>query len=70
MIDKDMPCRQDCPDRTAECKKTCPKWAKWETKKQAMYAARKKKIEGNPISVGAQKNAARNKLNAMMGRKR
>ena len=24
---RDNPCTKDCPDRKAECAKTCPKWA-------------------------------------------
>lgn len=69
MIDKDMPCRKTCPDRTAECKRTCPKWAVWEAKKQATYSARKRMMEGNPVSMGAQKCSSRKKLNALKGRR-
>lgn len=70
MIDKDMPCRKDCPGRTVECKKTCPGWAKWEAKKQESYAERMRRVNGNPISYGAQKNAAKNKINVLKGRGR
>ena len=34
------PCQPDCPERTWECKRTCPKWAKYEAKKQEIYAER------------------------------
>lgn len=70
MIDKDMPCRQTCPDRTAECKRTCPKWAKWEEKKKAIYEARKRVDAGRPDSSRMKNNAKKNRLNALKGRKR
>ena len=35
-----QPCRPDCPDRTWECKRTCPKWLAYEAHKQEVYAKR------------------------------
>ena len=35
------PCEQDCAERTAECKKTCPRWAVYAEAKKAEYAERK-----------------------------
>ena len=34
------PCLKDCPDRTAECKRDCPRWAKYEAAKQEEYKER------------------------------
>lgn len=33
-------CRQDCPDRSADCHSTCEKWAAWEEHKKKEYARR------------------------------
>ena len=35
------PCEQDCAERTAECKKTCPRWAVYAEAKKAEYAKRR-----------------------------
>ena len=35
-----QPCHRDCPERTWDCKRTCPKWAKYEAWKQEIYAIR------------------------------
>ena len=34
------PCVIDCPDRTAECRKTCEKWKTYEAWKFQDYARR------------------------------
>ena len=41
------PCTRDCPDRAAECKKTCEAWIEYETIKKADYAKRQAKYEEN-----------------------
>lgn len=35
-----QPCEKDCPDRSATCHSTCPKWAAWERYKEQDYARR------------------------------
>lgn len=35
-----QPCRQDCPDRSMECRLTCEKWKAFEAYKKKVYAAR------------------------------
>lgn len=35
------PCNQDCPRRSAECRRTCPEYAEYAQAKQAEYAERK-----------------------------
>ena len=37
----EQPCRIDCPDRTAECKVKCEKWAAFTAKKQEEYKRRR-----------------------------
>ena len=34
-------CRKDCPERTAECKKTCGRWKTYEQAMRAEYEERK-----------------------------
>lgn len=34
------PCRKDCPERTAECKKTCERWKIYEQTMQKEYKER------------------------------
>ena len=34
------PCSKDCPERTAECKKTCEKWKPYEAQKREDYKHR------------------------------
>lgn len=34
------PCRQDCPGRTAECKKECERWKAYEAIKREQYKDR------------------------------
>lgn len=36
-----VPCGKLCPDRTAECKKTCPKWQEYEKE----YFEKRKEIQ-------------------------
>lgn len=68
MIDKRMPCHQGCPDRSAECKRDCPKWAAWEEIKKETYAARKQVLDSRPDSEKKKRNANRIKMNKMRGR--
>ena len=68
MVDRRMPCHQDCPDRTAECKRTCSRWAEWEDIKKEIYAARRRVLEGIPDSAKKKQNAKRIKLDKMKGR--
>ena len=69
MMDKRIPCHQDCPDRSATCKCTCEKWAEWEKIKQELYAKRKLTTDSWPGSAAKKANAKRKKLSAMRGRK-
>lgn len=34
---RDNPCTKDCPDRKAECAKTCHKWAKYAEGRAERY---------------------------------
>jgi hypothetical protein len=34
------PCKQDCPDRTAECRRTCERYKAYEAKKLEEYKER------------------------------
>ena len=52
---RDNPCTRDCPDRKAECAKTCPKWAKYA-------AGRAKRYEYNKAVYDVQ-NALRTPVN-------
>lgn len=38
----DQPCKQDCPNRSAECRRTCIEWAKFEFRKRIEYERRLK----------------------------
>ena len=69
MMDKRIPCHQDCPERSATCKCTCEKWAEWEAIKQESYAKRKMATSCWPGSPAKTANARRKKLRAMQGRK-
>ena len=35
------PCKQDCPERTAECKRTCERWATYERAQRDEYEQRR-----------------------------
>lgn len=37
-----QPCEKNCPERTAECKKTCPRWAAYWQEKQEEYKRRER----------------------------
>jgi hypothetical protein len=39
-VSNKQPCKRDCPERTAECKKTCPKWLRYWAVKQEEYKRR------------------------------
>ena len=39
------PCTKDCPDRKAECAKTCTKWAKYAAGRVERYEYNKKVYE-------------------------
>lgn len=40
---KDNPCKQDCPDRSGECRLTCKKFAEYYEKRKIEEAERNKK---------------------------
>lgn len=40
-----QPCARDCPDRTAGCGSTCPKWKKYVEWRTAEYERRKREYE-------------------------
>ena len=42
---KDNPCKQDCPDRSAVCRLTCERFAKYYEKRKIEEAERNKKRE-------------------------
>lgn len=70
MIDRQIPCTRDCPDRSPTCKCTCERWAAWEAIKRERYAKRKRLLESNPIGPAKAANEKRKALGAMKGRKR
>lgn len=70
MIDKQIPCTRDCPERSPTCKCTCEKWAAWDAIKRERYAKRKKLLESNPIGPAKAANAKRKYMDAMRGRNR
>nr|DAP48210.1 MAG TPA: hypothetical protein [Caudoviricetes sp.] len=35
-----QPCAKDCPDRSAECRLTCPKWAEYTAERAKDYEQR------------------------------
>lgn len=35
-----QPCKQDCPERSADCHIHCERWAEWERYKKQEYARR------------------------------
>lgn len=53
------PCSQDCGERTAECHKTCEKWAKYEAEKKADYALRDDERMLKDAHICAHKNRAK-----------
>lgn len=44
MIPKDHPCKKDCPDRNATCKKTCEKLKEYTKKKEAIQKEKDKRF--------------------------
>lgn len=40
---KDNPCKRDCPERSAECRITCERFAEYHEKQKAAKAERDKK---------------------------
>ena len=53
---KICPCSKDCPERTAECKKTCKRWKVYEEAKKVEYAQRKERCEQKDALVCMVKN--------------
>ena len=41
-VDKDCPCRKDCPNRSATCRTTCPEGKAYYEKQAQKYAEREK----------------------------
>ena len=37
MVRREHPCKQDCPNRSAECRLTCPDWEKYTAERDADY---------------------------------
>ena len=69
-MDKRIPCRKDCPGRSAVCKASCEKWAAWEAIKREEYARRKQLLESNPIGPAKAANVKRKAMSTAAGRKR
>lgn len=44
-FEKNCPCKQDCANRSTECRKTCPEWAVYEAMKAEEYEHRKRVSE-------------------------
>ena len=50
------PRSKGCPERTAECRKTCKRWTEYEAKRNEEYAKRKERYEQRDADVCATKN--------------
>lgn len=60
-----QPCAKDCPDRSAECRLTCTKWAEYTTERDKDYEKRLAKWMGNEDCY-----AKANKIQRLMRKKR
>lgn len=69
-LDRRIPCTRECPDRSAECKASCEKWAAWEEIKRAEYAKRKMLKESSPCGPTKAANVKRKAMSTKSGRKR
>lgn len=56
------PCEKTCPERTAECKRTCPRWAEYEAAKFDDYAERQKKMQHVDDVISVERRRSRNRL--------
>lgn len=64
-----QPCHKDCPERTWDCKLTCPKWAKYEAWKQEEYARRQEELQGKDyVSIRATQIVRRRVIDYKQGR--
>lgn len=45
------PCTKTCPDRTAQCKLTCPNWKPYEEAKKEEYAERAKAAQVRNVCI-------------------
>lgn len=58
-------CPRECPNRSAECRLTCPDWKAFEAEKQKAYAEKEMAISSFPISgrrASCMRKNAREKL--------
>lgn len=60
-----QPCAKDCPDRTATCHGTCPKWAEWEAYKEKLYDERIQKRIINQATEGKERSIRANRKKIM-----
>ncbi len=64
-----QPCHKDCPERTWDCKLTCPKWAEYEAWKQEEYARRQEELQGKDyVSIRATQIVRRRVIDYKQGR--
>lgn len=59
------PCRKDCPERTAECKKTCERWKPYAEAKKEEYKERVSDNEVNDALWSAER--LRGKVGCFLG---
>ena len=64
------PCKKDCPDRTAECKKTCPKWLEYEPLRNEFYKLRAEAYDREYIQNEIERDRKRKIATGKMWRSR
>lgn len=60
-----QPCAKDCPDRSAECRLTCTKWAEYTAEREKDYEKRLAKLMGKEDNYAKSK-----KIQQLMRKKR
>lgn len=60
-----QPCAKDCPDRSAECRLTCTKWAEYTAEREKVYQKRLAKLMGKEDNYAKSK-----KIQRLMRKKR
>lgn len=64
------PCKKDCPDRWAECKKTCPKWKEYEPLLREFYKERAEAYDREYIQNEIERDRKRKIATGKMWRSR
>ena len=64
------PCRQDCPDRNAECHAICEKWKAYETERNREYERVKEEREKSQALYQIERDRKRDIALGKMRRRR